>query len=177
MSKECSLIISAFPGCGKSYLYNKIKESYPNSIIDSDSSNFSWIKDEKGNNTKKRNPDFPNNYINHIKEHIGKTNIILVSSHDVVRKALKDAGLKFILVYPDKDMKEEFIRRYKERGDSENFINFIESNWVKFIDEMYDEDDELCYTSTVNEQYPYLDIRFIKAIEPFIKDMIIGGED
>jgi hypothetical protein len=101
----------------------------------------------------------------------------LVSSHDVVRKALKDAGLKFILVYPDKDMKEEFIRRYKERGDSENFINFIESNWVKFIDEMYDEDDELCYTSTVNEQYPYLDIRFIKAIEPFIKDMIIGGED
>ena len=61
-------IISAFPGTGKSYYHNKNKET----TLDSDSSNFSWIKDENGNNTTERNPKFPQNYIYHIKENIGK---------------------------------------------------------------------------------------------------------
>ena len=42
-------IISAFPGVGKTYYYNEHKET----TLDSDSSNFSWVKDSKGDNTKK----------------------------------------------------------------------------------------------------------------------------
>ena len=38
-------IISAFPGCGKTYFHNNNK----NTTLDSDSSHFSWIKDENGN--------------------------------------------------------------------------------------------------------------------------------
>ena len=55
-------VISAFPGTGKTYCYNKLKE-LGIEILDSDSSEFRWIKDENGNNTTKRNPDFPNNTI------------------------------------------------------------------------------------------------------------------
>jgi len=54
-------IISAFPGTGKSYYHNKHKET----TLDSDSSNFSLVVE---NGEKKRNPDFPENYIKHIKE-------------------------------------------------------------------------------------------------------------
>lgn len=57
--------------------------------LDSDSSNFSWVKDENGNNTKERNPEFPKNYIEHIKSNIGKVDVIFVSSHKVVREALE----------------------------------------------------------------------------------------
>lgn len=62
-----TIVISAFPACGKSY---KVKNynGKPYTMLDSDSSNFSWIKDELGNNTKVRNPDFPSNYIQHIKK-------------------------------------------------------------------------------------------------------------
>ena len=56
-----TLVMSAFPASGKTFAYNKYKNS--KIIFDSDSSEFSWIKDEFGNNTKERNPDFPNNYI------------------------------------------------------------------------------------------------------------------
>ena len=56
-------IISAFPGVGKTYFHERNKRI----SIDSDSSHFSWVKDENGNNTKERNPEFQNNYINHIK--------------------------------------------------------------------------------------------------------------
>jgi hypothetical protein len=59
-----TFVISAFPGCGKSYCYKKYQDRF--SILDSDSSEFSWIKDNEGKNTKERNPDFPNNYIDHI---------------------------------------------------------------------------------------------------------------
>ena len=128
-------IISAFPAVGKSWLYNN-QSQLGLSILDSDSSNFSWI--EKG----VRHPDFPNNYIQHIKENIGKVDIICVSSHDVVRKALQDNNIHYILVYPNINDKEEYLQRFKNRGNDEKFIEFIEfisNNSNKFINDMDNE--------------------------------------
>ena len=128
-------IISAFPGTGKTYCFNKYKNSNIK-ILDSDSSEFSWIKDENGKNTNERNPDFPNNYIKHIKENIGKVDIIFVSSHDVVRNALRENNIKYILVYPCISYKEEYIHRYTERGNDEKFIKFINENFENFIEDI-----------------------------------------
>ncbi len=125
-------IISAFPGTGKSY-YHKL---HPDTTLDSDSSNFSWVKDENGNNTKERNPNFPQNYIEHIKANIGKYEYIFVSSHKEVREALLDNCLFFFLVYPDRGRKEEFIQRYKDRGNNESFIQLVDSKWDEWIDEL-----------------------------------------
>ena len=55
-------IISTFPECGKSQFVRDNKDLI---VLDSDSSNFSWVKDGF-NNKLIRNPCFPNNYINHI---------------------------------------------------------------------------------------------------------------
>jgi hypothetical protein len=126
-------IISAFPGTGKSYYYGK----YPNTTLDSDSSNFSWVKDENGNNTKERNPEFPQNYINHIKENIGKYKYIFVSSHKEVRDVLLDNCLFFYLVYPSENRKDEFLERYRSRGNDEKFIKLISDNWEKWVREIY----------------------------------------
>ena len=130
-----TIIISAFPGTGKTYFYEKYKNS-DIKVLDSDSSNFSWIKDKNGNNTTKRNPDFPQNYINHIKENIGKADIIFVSSHDIVRQSLYDNGIKYIVAYPDNDCKDEYLERYRNRGNTEEFINMMNKNWDKFINSM-----------------------------------------
>ncbi len=122
-------IISAFPGTGKSHYH----ENSDNNTLDSDSSNFSWMKDKDGNNTKDRNPDFPQNYIDHIKENIGKCEFIFVSSHKDVRDALKDNCIFFYLVYPDRHRKDEFVQRYNDRGSPEGFIALVESNWDSWI--------------------------------------------
>ena len=124
-------IISAFPGTGKSYFYNENKST----TIDSDSSEFSWVKDDQGNNTKERNPNFPQNYIEHIKENIGKYDFIFVSSHKEVREALKYNCIFFYLIYPDVNRKEEFVQRYIDRGSPNGFIKLIESNWDEWIKE------------------------------------------
>lgn len=154
-------VISAFPACGKTTYYKEWSQYSPENawrkrnngeqvftpygypvgekIIDSDSSEFSWVKDENGNNTKERNPGFPNNYIQHIKDNLDKQDIIFVSSHEVVRKALEDNGIEYHIFYPDKSLKEEWIRRFKERGNDEKFIEFISTNWDKFIDDIESE--------------------------------------
>jgi hypothetical protein len=129
-------------------------------MLDSDSSEFSWVKDENGNNTKVRNTEFPMNYIQHIKENIGKVDVIFVSSHEVVRKALYDNGIKVIIVYPNKDLKEEWIRRFRERGNDEGFVNFISNNWNNFIDDIENEDYKFL-KQRLNEENSYLDLNFL----------------
>lgn len=126
-------IISGFPGVGKTYITSNNNSKLV--ILDSDSSKFSWL-DVKN---KIRHPDFPQNYIDHILDNIYSSDIIFVSSHDIVRNALKDNNIEYYLVYPDKSLKEEYIKRYKNRGTDENFISFVSNNWDAFIDEMDNE--------------------------------------
>ena len=126
-----TLVVSAFPACGKTVAYNKYKDS--KTILDSDSSEFSWIKDEFGNNTKERNLDFPNNYIQHIKDNLGKTDIIFVSSHLNVRQSMKDNDINYITIYPSKECRLEWVGRMYLRGNDAKFISFINDNWDNFM--------------------------------------------
>lgn len=120
-------VIAGFPGVGKSFIFNN-KSKYV--VLDSDSSKYSWISEGV------RNPDFPNNYIKHIEESISKADYIFVSSHDVVREALKDNHISYTIVYPSIELKDEYLQRYKDRGNNEKFISFIESNWNSFIQDI-----------------------------------------
>lgn len=135
-----TLVISAFPASGKTHCFNDIFVKRRWEVLDSDSSQFSWIKDENGNNTKERNLDFPNNYMKHIKDNIGKVDVIFVSSHDNVRKALEAEKIPYYLVYPYNDEgnynKALWIQRMRHRGSTQDFCDFIYKNWDNFIEDM-----------------------------------------
>ncbi len=126
--KETS-VVSGFPGVGKSSLFERSGEL---KILDSDSSRFSWADAPN----RIRHPEWPSNYIGHIRENLGKADIILVSSHDVVRNALVEAGISFVLVYPALDMKDEYIQRYVTRGNSPAFVKLLQTNYVIWIQEL-----------------------------------------
>ena len=118
-NKAETLIISGFPGIGKSFL----TKEFGNSVSDSDSSKF----DKK---------DFPKNYIKHIKDLIGKKKIILVSSHKEVLDELEKLDSNFIIISPERELKEEYIQRYKDRGSSEEFVKLLTEKWNNFIDDV-----------------------------------------
>jgi hypothetical protein len=130
------MVISAFPACGKSWIF-KNKENANAIILDSDSSEFSWIINEDG--TKERNPQFPDNYITHIKDNIGKADIIFVSSHLKVREAMANANIEYVTVYPDAGLKEEWLGRCFCRGNDISFLNFQRDNWDNFMKSISDE--------------------------------------
>lgn len=128
-----TIVISGFPGVGKSELVKNNKEL---TILDSDSSKFSWESEGV------RHPDFPNNYMEHIENNIGKVDIILVSSHAAVRQAMHDRGITFKMVYPEPYLREEYMERYRNRGNKESFIEMMNTNWNDFMGEMFHENEE-----------------------------------
>ncbi len=140
-------IISAFPGTGKSIFH----KNNSTTTLDSDSSKFSWTY---VNGEKERHPAFPFNYINHIKKNIGRYEFIFVSSHEVVRKALLDNSIFFYWVCPDRDRKEEFIQRYKDRGNEEGFVKLLETKWNDWMAEFYL--DSSIGMKKINMTLPYL---------------------
>ena len=131
MKKE-TVIVSAFPGVGKSWCFDN-QDTLGLTILDSDSSNFSWL--EKG----VRHPDFPNNYMQHIAENMGKVDVICVSSDKEVRDALKLSNFTYAIVIPEIDLKNEYIEGFNKRGNNQNFINFIDTNWAVFLDDIVNE--------------------------------------
>lgn len=130
-----SKVICGFPGIGKSSYWTS-RGTRPGSVVDSDSSLFSWvwrIDGLRSVKTDERNINFPANYIEHIQEHMGWVNDILVSSHKDVRNALVDAEIPFTLIFPDIDDKKEYVQRYVDRGSPEALINLINQNWNDWI--------------------------------------------
>lgn len=147
------LVVSATPGTGKSTItknaeqyglnhchvhYNDHTREYeltvPNSplvpVFDSDSSVFD-------------KSEFPGNYIKHIKEVLSKFPdvVIFVSSHEEVRKAMAEAGIKYVLAYPERELKGDYLERYKERGSPEKFIALMDEKWNDFIDSVQADDN------------------------------------
>jgi hypothetical protein len=114
-------VYSAFPGCGKTTYFNTTDRN----VLDSDSSKF----DKK---------HFPGNYLDHIEKNIEDPNVdkILVSSHKDVREGLVRRKIPFVMVYPDRDIKDEYIQRYKDRGNNDEFVDLLEKNWDNWMDEM-----------------------------------------
>lgn len=145
-AKHRAVVISAFPGTGKSYT-TKSEHFKELIILDSDSSNFSWADDEH----TQRHPDFPNNYMDHIEENLDKADIIFVSSHKAVRDAMKARGIKFQLVYPERFMKEVYMNNYHNRGNTDAFINVLNDNWDNWLDEMEAETCEAKYKLGISQ--------------------------
>lgn len=98
-----------------------------------------WINRIKDELIKVRDPEFPKNYIEHIKENIGKADFIFVSSHLQVRQALTDNNIKFCTVYPEFNCLNEWIGRMYRRGNDKAFIDFQIKNWDKFVNDIDNE--------------------------------------
>lgn len=128
-----TIIISAFPGCGKSEATAMHKTS-GEIWLDSDSSKFHWIYNQDG--SKLPNPQFPQNYLKHIQNFSGYADVIFVSTHKEILELLCDNNIPFVLVRPYRVIKDAYIRRYKERGNDDSFINLMNTKWDQFMDDM-----------------------------------------
>ena len=127
------MIVSAFAGVGKTTL----AQMYNEDVIDLESGNFKWLEndgtEESKGSRKVPNPNYPINYLEAIKKANTEYKVVLISQHDVIRKCLDAVKLDYVIIYPDISMKEEFIERYKARGNNNDFINLITSKWESWI--------------------------------------------
>lgn len=132
-----TLVISAYTCCGKTYASEHMKDY---DILDVDVSKFKTIKrlpnEEEIEKEHQRwesslhlmsveghlnqfkqqiikvdNPDFPDNFIQYIKENIGKVDVIFVDSDVRIRQWLNEAKIKFVTIYPWSSCLQEWIGR------------------------------------------------------------------
>lgn len=118
-------IVSAFPGTGKThYTYGDyVPQGFAS---DSDSSQF------------RKNELFPFNYVDHIKGKFENKEhkIIFVSTHKLIREAMRREGLLFTLVYPMRGLRHEYIKRYYDRGSAPEFIDLLNKNWDAWLSDL-----------------------------------------
>lgn len=120
------LLIAGFSGIGKTELGKKYKN-----ILDLDSAEFVYddsdllhlnLEQRKGL-TRKVRKEWPNNYIEKIKNEISNYDYILIWDRiDIVKEYIEN-GFKFVLCYPEKDsLLKYYEKRYLDRGNSKEYV-------------------------------------------------------
>jgi hypothetical protein len=128
-------IIAAFPGTGKTHFVASLDRK--DIAVDLDTSLYT---DGYATNSKARNDQFPYNYIRSIKDTIGKTSLLFIGCQPEVLNLLRQENISFVLIYPGRQLKEEYINRLYERGNSRIFIKLISDNWDQFLDYLEQQD-------------------------------------
>jgi hypothetical protein len=116
-SMKPTVLCAAFCGTGKTYLCQK--------------SNVNAIEIEywKYKNLKEK-------FIQDIKEQIGEVDYIFLSTEIESLKLLHNEGLDIVLIYPKKELRNEYLDRYIIRDNPYDFIGTMMKYWDSTIDEL-----------------------------------------
>lgn len=106
------MIICGFPGTGKSTMAKS------SNWVDLESTPFQkqWVL-----------------YANVAKHMSDNGYTIMVSTHAEMLDALEQIGATYTVVIPPISDKDVYLHRYDMRGDSYDFIRYLDANWEKWI--------------------------------------------
>lgn len=138
MKKITGLIICGFPGVGKSTAAQKMYRD----VIDVESSGFRWKRDEDGFPTRNENENWVSDYVDYIEDLASKYgySYVFVSTHKKVREELENRRIPYIVVVPNKELRDDYLLRYLRRGDKLSFIETVYHNWCVWLDEIEESD-------------------------------------
>ena len=126
------IFVYCYTATGKS----TVAKRYSN-VIDMESTLFKYtntkIENEQEKGTKREiNPDYPQNYFEALEQVKDKYDYILISD-SVCNQWLRERGYGYWQVYPSVQLKEEYLRRMKERGNNQDFINYQSKLWEVWV--------------------------------------------
>lgn len=84
------------------------------------------------------NPEYPENYVDALMEHreSGVYDYVLAPSDPWISRWLQIYEVPFILVYPKRELVDEYAWRYINRGNGDRFLNAFIGSWDCFLEEM-----------------------------------------
>jgi hypothetical protein len=134
-------IIAAFAGVGKTTLAKKS----PQAMVDFTCMPFKYhLPNQLDSECEayKANPDYemrdewPDNYIEAIKEALCSDKTIIIPSDTMVLFRLSLENIPYFLCYPQREAKEVYRQRFIDRGNTENFIDIFIGRWDLFMDSL-----------------------------------------
>jgi hypothetical protein len=132
------MIIAAYSGVGKS----TFAAMNPEKSLDFVAMPYKYFLDYNGDDGEsgKANPDnvmrpdWPFNYVAAIQEILSEDKFILIPSDIRVLKMLRADAVSYVLVYPRRDAKGAYRKRFIDRGNTDAFISVFIGHWEYFLD-------------------------------------------
>jgi len=139
-----AIIIAAHAGTGKSHAakmnsslftdltYYTYRYNVPDDI--------SYDENEDSESVKAsfrfpENENYPENYLEAIKEAANENKIIFIVPDPRILLHLEMENIPYVLAYPVRSAKDEYKQRFVSRGNKENFMKIFIGRWDAFIDE------------------------------------------
>lgn len=132
-------IIAAHAGTGKTIL----AINYPDNFVDFVCMPYKYyLPDEepvereasKADWSLDMREDWPENYVRAIAQELTQHDkFLLIPPAMNVLSSLAKMGIKYFLVYPRRDAKDEYHERYINRGNNEEFMCIFVDGWDRFI--------------------------------------------
>ena len=119
-----AIIISGFAGIGKTGLVEHASFYDHKKIFDLSSSYF------------RKNDGWEKVYCDIVEAIAKEYDYIFISTHKLVVDEMLRRGIKFYLVYPMRYCRDEYLLRFIERGNSDEYIKKFIKNWDAFITEL-----------------------------------------
>ncbi|HHU17130.1 MAG TPA: hypothetical protein GXZ70_02725 [Clostridiales bacterium] len=136
------MIIAGFSGIGKTFFCNHVEGAkdfvcmpYKYLLPEIGSGEIEHEK-LKADLSLEMNPEYPNNYINAILENMDKYKYLVIPSDSRVLAGLKDKHVPYILCFPEQKAKEEYRKRYLQRGNTEEFLDIFIGGWDYFMNSL-----------------------------------------
>mgnify|MGYP003441262342 CR=1 FL=1 len=121
------------PGIGKTTLIEKYSDQV--TILDFDS------------NPYRKDPTWPDNYLDLIEEKTKEAELILISSYPEIVKELAARGYEVTVICADESLEPEYRERYIERGNNQEMVDkFIASAFASNKEQL--ERFEGCFSSS-----------------------------
>lgn len=159
------MIIAAFSGVGKTYFCNQVEDSkdfvcmpYKYFLPNITCSPLEGEK-VKADRSLEINLEYPQNYINALLENMNKYKYLVIPSDSRVLKGIEDQSIPYILCYPETNAKEEYRKRYQQRGNTDDFIDVFIGSWNDFME--YLRKDKYGVHVVLNEKEYLLDAKKI----------------
>lgn len=137
------MIIAAYAGTGKTALAKK----RPDEFVDFICMPYKYeLSGEDESEACKANPgnimreDWPHNYVAAIETAMSGGKHLIIPSNVFVLMLLRTKNIPYILCYPQRSAKEEYRRRFIERGNTQDFLDIFIGRWDRFMDS-FEQDD------------------------------------
>ncbi len=136
------MIIAAYAGTGKTYFskqkYDAVdfvcmpyKYYLPDGLLSVEES-----ESKKADLSLDMHKDWPENYIKAVINQYNESRYVIIPPIMPVLEALRNEDIPYILCYPERGAKEVYERRYRERGNTDNFLDVFIGHWDHFMDVM-----------------------------------------
>lgn len=132
-------VIAAFTGTGKTYFCSKNIEALDLVCMPFKYENLPLEFEPERCKADPENiisMDWPFNYLDEIIFQLPQYRYVVIPSDSLVCSLLREKGISYYLCYPDRSLKEEYRKRFLERGNTQDFLDVFINRWDLFMDHL-----------------------------------------